>query len=215
MPRRSLAQVGPHVWHAMNRAVQHGTLFSQPSDYTEFLALLGDAAQHHPISLFAYCAMPNHLASSRTCARGSVALFISSVAGRRARQSIEEVVAHDWTGCSLSRPLPCSSGGSRPIVRACLPLHRAESRAGWPRDSRRRVVMVERRSRPRRREAAIGRVADCSTITLDRTARFPARGSSRRPYKTQHDPWSAVWLQGVARGPLRRSRQCRSIEGLA
>jgi len=60
MPRRSLAQVGPHVWHAMNRAVQHGTLFSQPSDYTEFLSLLCDAAQQHPISLFAYCAMPNH-----------------------------------------------------------------------------------------------------------------------------------------------------------
>ena len=60
MPRRSLARVGPHVWHVMNRAVQHVTLFSAPSDYEGFLSLLCDAARHHPIALFAFCVMPNH-----------------------------------------------------------------------------------------------------------------------------------------------------------
>ena len=60
MPRRSLQDAGPLVWHVMNRAIQGLTLFHQPTDYDAFLGILASSVRDHTIELFAYCVMPNH-----------------------------------------------------------------------------------------------------------------------------------------------------------
>ena len=60
MPRRSLQDGGPLVWHVMNRAIQGLTLLEQPSDYDVFLGILASAVRDHRIELFTYSVMPNH-----------------------------------------------------------------------------------------------------------------------------------------------------------
>jgi len=60
MPRRRLPNVGPLVWHVMNRAVQNLRIFEYPDHYGAFISLLADAGERFPIALYAYCLMPNH-----------------------------------------------------------------------------------------------------------------------------------------------------------
>jgi putative transposase len=48
------------VYHVVNRATERQALFVQDSRYELFLALLAVALQRFPITLLAYCIMPNH-----------------------------------------------------------------------------------------------------------------------------------------------------------
>lgn len=48
------------VFHLCNRAAGHLTLFQSPSDYLQLVSVFQEAAEKFPVSLFAYCIMPNH-----------------------------------------------------------------------------------------------------------------------------------------------------------
>jgi putative transposase len=50
----------PGYLHVFNRAVRRATLFACPGDFAAFLEVLAEAQRRVPISLAAYCLMPNH-----------------------------------------------------------------------------------------------------------------------------------------------------------
>ena len=131
MPRRSLARVGPHVWHAMNRAVQHGTLFSRPSQYAEFLSLLCDAARHHPIALFAYCVMPNHwhllVHATTGPSLSSFLQWLAGVHGSQLRKS-SQTTGRGAVYQGRFRAVPVEADQS--FVRVCRYIERNPVRAG-------------------------------------------------------------------------------------
>ena len=92
MPRRSLAHVGPHVWHAMNRAVQHVTLFSSPSDYDAFLSLLCRRSAGQSDRVICLLRDAKSLASARTCSQwpllsSSYLQWLAGVHGSQWRKS--------------------------------------------------------------------------------------------------------------------------------
>ena len=60
MPRRRREGTAGVVFHVLNRGVRRMRLFDSPDDYYAFLALLGHAQRRIPVSLLAYCLMPNH-----------------------------------------------------------------------------------------------------------------------------------------------------------
>ena len=60
MPRTS-RQIAPgYPQHVLNRGNGRQGIFRNPEDYSEFLLLLRDAGDRYPVSLFTFCAMPNH-----------------------------------------------------------------------------------------------------------------------------------------------------------
>ena len=60
MPRRRRVDTKGIVFHAMNRGAKRARLFNTAWDYAAFESLIGEAKTEVPISLFAYCVMPNH-----------------------------------------------------------------------------------------------------------------------------------------------------------
>jgi putative transposase len=60
MPRIGRQIVPGCVQHVINRGNRRECIFQYPHDYREFLRLLRDAGQRFNVSLFVYCAMPNH-----------------------------------------------------------------------------------------------------------------------------------------------------------
>ena len=162
MPRRSFAQVGPHVWHAMNRAVEHRILFGQPSDYIDFLSLLRDAAQHHPIALFAYCVMPNHWHLLVHAPAGPVLSsflqWLAGMHGSRLRTS-SHTTGRGAVYQGRFRAVPVEADQS--FVRVCRYIERNPVRAGlvaradaWPWSS---AARVHEGSRPQLAEWPVAR----------------------------------------------------------
>ena len=60
MPRTSRRIAQGCVQHVLNRGNWRHCVFRNPDDYKGFLLLLREAGQRFPISLFAFCLMPNH-----------------------------------------------------------------------------------------------------------------------------------------------------------
>lgn len=60
MPRRRRAGSAGVVFHVLNRGARRMRLFDSDDDCYDFLALLGRAQRRTPVSLLAYCLMPNH-----------------------------------------------------------------------------------------------------------------------------------------------------------
>ncbi len=60
MPRRPRVSTAGLFFHVVNRAAKRSTLFETTEDYTAFERVLDSAIARHPVSLFAYCVMPNH-----------------------------------------------------------------------------------------------------------------------------------------------------------
>jgi putative transposase len=48
------------VYHVINRGNGQARVFHKPKDYEAFLDLLSAARQRMPVTLFAFCLMPNH-----------------------------------------------------------------------------------------------------------------------------------------------------------
>jgi putative transposase len=60
MPRRGRTTAGGIVYHVLNRAAKRVPLFENAADFSAFDQLVAEARLRVPISLFAYCVMPNH-----------------------------------------------------------------------------------------------------------------------------------------------------------
>ena len=60
VPRTRRRIIPGYVQHVLNRGNRRECLFHERDDYKEFLSLLRDAGQRFDVSLFSYCAMPNH-----------------------------------------------------------------------------------------------------------------------------------------------------------
>lgn len=60
MPRRLETQTAGLVFHVINRAVEQLHLFDAPEDYDACLRTLVEAQRRVPVSILAYCLMPNH-----------------------------------------------------------------------------------------------------------------------------------------------------------
>ena len=60
MPRRRQEGTGGLIFHVINRGAKRAELFSTPSDYRAFENLVIETKRRIPISLLAYCLMPNH-----------------------------------------------------------------------------------------------------------------------------------------------------------
>jgi putative transposase len=61
VPRIGRQIVPGCVQHVINRGNRRERIFRDPDDYKEFLTLLRDAGRRFDVSLFVYCAMPNHI----------------------------------------------------------------------------------------------------------------------------------------------------------
>lgn len=48
------------VFHVINRAIRKQQLFAQPCDYSAFVRSAVEAHSRFPVSVLAYCVMPNH-----------------------------------------------------------------------------------------------------------------------------------------------------------
>ena len=60
MPRIARGLVGGFIYHVLNRGNGRQCVFHKDKDYQSFRSLLEDAKQRIPISVLAYCLMPNH-----------------------------------------------------------------------------------------------------------------------------------------------------------
>src|SRR5687768_3602053 len=60
VPRRTRRAASGLVFHVLNRGSRKGLLFESDADYRAFERLLVTALGRFPVSLFAYCLMPNH-----------------------------------------------------------------------------------------------------------------------------------------------------------
>lgn len=60
MPRTARASIGGHFYHVINRGNARNTVFHCNDDYLNFFHLLGDAYEHLPLDVLAFCLMPNH-----------------------------------------------------------------------------------------------------------------------------------------------------------
>jgi putative transposase len=60
MPRRPRSAAPETFFHVLNRSARRTALFSRPLEYRDFLGLLHDGLERHPVRLLAYCIMPNH-----------------------------------------------------------------------------------------------------------------------------------------------------------
>jgi len=70
MPRISRRQQAGSVYHVINRGNGRATIFHKAQDYQAFLSILALAKARHPVKLFAFSLMPNHVlrgAPHKTC----------------------------------------------------------------------------------------------------------------------------------------------------
>jgi putative transposase len=62
VPRIPRGQKAGCAYHVINRGNGRAEVFHKSQDYKAFLSLLIAAKARHPVKLFAFCLMPNHLA---------------------------------------------------------------------------------------------------------------------------------------------------------
>ncbi len=82
MPRRR--RQAPKGWtlHVTNRGVERRTIFREAADYRDFVALLKRGRERFPVSLFAFCLMPNHFhAIIRPDHHGALSAYLHWVLG--------------------------------------------------------------------------------------------------------------------------------------
>ena len=60
MPRSNRVQPAGVVFHVLNRGNERRELFEDAGDYDAFVRVLAQSLEHVPVSLLAYCVMPNH-----------------------------------------------------------------------------------------------------------------------------------------------------------
>lgn len=60
MPRRARTLQSESYFHVINRSSRKSPLFERSKDYREFLRILREGLQRHPVPLLAYCVMSNH-----------------------------------------------------------------------------------------------------------------------------------------------------------
>jgi len=60
MPRRARTLQSEGYFHVINRSSRKAPLFERSKDYREFLRILREGLQRHPVPLLAYCVMSNH-----------------------------------------------------------------------------------------------------------------------------------------------------------
>jgi len=60
MPRRTLLGSGGVTFHVMNRGVRRLRLFDDSEDYLTFVGCLAKTLELIPVTLYAFCVMPNH-----------------------------------------------------------------------------------------------------------------------------------------------------------
>jgi putative transposase len=83
------------VFHVLNRANERVQLFQEPSDYRAFEAILREALEREPVSLLAYCVMPNHfhlvLTPQRDGAMSALMHWLGTTHARRLRRRLGNV----------------------------------------------------------------------------------------------------------------------------
>ncbi|MEA2005766.1 MAG: transposase [Acidobacteriota bacterium] len=60
MPRTARNLIGGHFYHVLNRGNSKQEVFHKKQDFIAFINLIKKAKEKHPISILAYCLMPNH-----------------------------------------------------------------------------------------------------------------------------------------------------------
>jgi putative transposase len=60
MPRSNRIQPAGVVFHVLNRGNERRELFEDAGDYNAFIRVMAQTLQQIPVSLLAYCIMPNH-----------------------------------------------------------------------------------------------------------------------------------------------------------
>jgi putative transposase len=60
MPRPHRIAATDSPFHVVNRGNDRRTVFAETADYQRFIGLLSDGCERAPISIQAYCIMPNH-----------------------------------------------------------------------------------------------------------------------------------------------------------
>ena len=60
MPRRPRTLDSEYYFHVINRSARKATLFERSKDYRDFLRILREGLERHPVRLVAYCVMSNH-----------------------------------------------------------------------------------------------------------------------------------------------------------
>jgi putative transposase len=60
MARKKRSRIAGPIVHLCNRAAGHLTLFQSPFEYNQILAVFREALEKFPVSVFAFCIMPNH-----------------------------------------------------------------------------------------------------------------------------------------------------------
>lgn len=60
MPRIARGHAGGEIYHLINRGNGRQQVFHKDQDYQAFVKLLGEAGERIPVTLLAYCLMPNH-----------------------------------------------------------------------------------------------------------------------------------------------------------
>jgi REP-associated tyrosine transposase len=61
MPRTARAIVADYCYHVINRGNQRATVFHEPGDFDQFLALIARAQERLLLPILAGCLMPNHI----------------------------------------------------------------------------------------------------------------------------------------------------------
>jgi len=137
----------------MNRSSRRVPLFERQREYVQFLRVLAEGIDHHPVELLAFCVMPNHwhlvVRAERTSDLSTFMHWISAThAGRwhRARGTVG--LGPVYKGRFLSVPVTSPDD----LVRVCRYVERNPLRAGivrvaqqWPWSS------LSERARRRRR----------------------------------------------------------------
>lgn len=60
MPRTARADIGGLCYHVLNRGNNRATVFHSDDDYQQFLTLIGQAHEKHPMRVLGFPPMPNH-----------------------------------------------------------------------------------------------------------------------------------------------------------
>jgi putative transposase len=101
MPRTARAIVANYCYHLINRGNKKATVFHEPADYSQFLALIARSQERLALPILAACLMPNHIhLVVRPRASGDVApwmrwLFTTHVRWHHAKYA---TTGHVWQG---------------------------------------------------------------------------------------------------------------------
>ncbi len=81
MARQHRLDLPGRAFHIMNRAVGRLQLFNNPQDYLLFLKVFRETWEVNPITIYAYCVMPNHFhVLVRAQAEGDISRFMQRLA---------------------------------------------------------------------------------------------------------------------------------------